>query len=68
MIPTSIELGNFGSATTSGILWFLGGIVTMVGLTVGGLRWRRRLAPDPFRGTPMPPQSDSSSSQPEKKG
>ena len=65
MIPSSIELGNFGSATTSGILWFLGGIVTMVGLTVGGLRWRQRFAPDPFRGTP--PQSDSSSSQPEKK-
>lgn len=61
MIPTSIELGNFGSATTSGILWFMGGIVTMVGLTVGGLRWRRRFAPDPFRDTSTPPQSGNSS-------
>lgn len=51
MARWSIELGDFrlNSATSLGdVVWFLGGILALAGLTTLMLRRQRRASPDPF--------------------
>ncbi len=47
----AIELGDFSlnSATSQGdVLWFIGGLLLLTGLTAVTLWWQRRARPDPF--------------------
>lgn len=49
--PLAIELGDFtlNSATSpTDVLWFIGGLLLLTGLTAVTIWWQRRARPDPF--------------------
>jgi hypothetical protein len=49
--PLAIELGNFTLNTATSptdVLWFIGGLLLLTGLTAVTIRWQRRARPDPF--------------------
>ncbi|MCB0033414.1 MAG: hypothetical protein KDE51_05325 [Anaerolineales bacterium] len=47
----AIELGDFSLSSVTpltDIIWFLAGLLLLVGLTAATLWWHRRARPDPF--------------------
>jgi hypothetical protein len=49
--PLAIELGNFTLNTATSptdVLWFIGGLLLLTGITAVTIRWQRRTHPDPF--------------------
>jgi hypothetical protein len=48
----AIELGDFSLSSVTpltDIIWFLAGLLLLVGLTAATLWWHRRARPDPFK-------------------
>lgn len=49
--PSAIDLGDFSisSATSlNDMIWFMAGLLLLMGLTAVTLWWQRRSQPDPF--------------------
>ena len=44
----AIELGDFTAGSLSDLIWFIGGLLVLAGLTFLVIRYNQQVAPDPF--------------------